>query len=45
MGLNIRNIADEDGLLVKKVSFNGVPVRLVRVSEPRTYILTVDFDF
>lgn len=45
VGLNIRNILDEDGLLAKKVSFNGAPVRLARVSEPRTFILTVDFDF
>ena len=45
LGLNIRNILDEDGLLVKKVSFNGQPVRLARVSEPRTFILSVDFDF
>ncbi len=45
VGLNIRNVLDEDGLLVKKVSYNGAPVRLARVSEPRTFILNVDFDF
>ena len=44
LGLNIRNLWNTDGLYAKMVNIDGNPIRVGRVSEPRTFIFNVGFD-
>lgn len=44
VGLNIRNLLNDDDNFVRLRGVDGLPTRMARVSEGRTYILSMGFD-
>ena len=44
IGLNIRNVLDENDIYARLVNVNQDVIRAQRVSEPRTFILSLSFD-